>query len=131
MRDTVPPAELFGQVFLMHTVSIGGHDVVLQIHDIFLLRHRTHPILFFGVIPRVPIHFIIAEGGSCRHGQTDPIRFHLILDPLERALHIFRCDRVLRFKILMKNADAFIRIMCLLKIKHQIEQQTTVFTAGK
>ena len=131
VRDTVPPAELFGQVFLMHTVTIGRHRVIFDVDHIFVLRHRPDPGIFFGVVPGIPVHFVAAERRPCRHRQADPIRLHIFFDPCKGPFDVFCGSAVLRFKILMKNADAFIRIMCLLKIKHQIEQQTTVFTAGK
>ena len=115
----------------MHTVAVGRHGVVFDVDHVFMLRHRPDPGFFFSIVPGIPVHFVAAEGRSRRHWQADPIRLYVVFDAAKGSFNVFRGSAVLGFKILMKNADAFIGIVRLLEVKHQIEQQAAVFAARK
>ena len=76
----VPPSELFCQIFLMHFVVISCHRVIFQIDDIRMIRHRTYPYIFFHIVPGIPVHLITAHSRAGRHGQTDPVWFHILFN---------------------------------------------------
>ena len=127
----VPAAKLFGQILLVHPVTVGGHGIIFQIDHIFLVRHGTHPAFFLFVVPGIPVHLIIAHRCPGGHGKADPVRLHPVLNPLKSALDIFCGDSILCLKILVKYADWPVRIVFIPKIQQQIQQKPAVFPAGK
>ena len=84
VRKSVPAAELFGEILLMHPVAVGSHRIVIQIDYILLIRHGAHPAFLLGIVPGIPVHFIAAERRPGSHGQADPVGLHLIPDPFKR-----------------------------------------------
>ncbi len=125
----VPPAELPGQILLVHSVTIGRNGVVPQIDHIRVLRHGPAPGLLLRIVPGVPEHLIAAQRGSHGHRQADPVGLHQLLHALEGGFHIFCGRRVLRLKILVEHADFFLRVIFLLKIQRQIQKDPAVLSA--
>ena len=84
-----------------------------------MLRHGTDPEFLLGIIPRIPVHLVAAEAGPGRHGKAAPVQFHhwILGQSLEGSLHIFRCNGVLGFKILMKYPDGFTWVVFFLEIQ--------------
>ena len=131
MRDLVPPPELLRQILLVHPVTVGRDRIMRKVDHIFLLRHLPDPQLFLLIIPRIPVHLITAESRPGRHWKAYPVRLYYILNPLKCTLHIFCRHGILCFKVLMKDTDPLIYSISLLKIQHQIQQESAVLSARK
>ena len=104
---------------------------MFQIDYILFLRHGAYPAVFFFVIPRIPEHFITAEGGSCGHRKADPVAFRATFQLFKGFFNIFGRHGVLRLKILMKNTDGFVRVVFVAKIQRQVQQKSAVLPAGE
>ena len=94
-----------------------------------MIRQVPHPRLLLPVVPRIPKHLITAKRRPRRHGQAYPVQLRLPFQPVKRTLDIFRGYGVLRFKILMENADFLFGIIFLLEIQRQVYQKPAVLSA--
>ena len=124
----VPASKLSCQILLVHPVTISGNRIVLQIYHISVLRHFPNPALLPGIVPGIPVHLIAPERRSGSHGKAHPVGLHIFVDFLKGSLHILRGHRILRFKILMKDAYFFAGIIFFLEIQHQIEKKSAVLS---
>ena len=115
----------------MHTVTVGRNWIVLQIYDVFVLRHRAYPKLGARVVPRIPVHFVVAERRARCHRKAHPIKLRLVFYALHSSLNVLRRQRVLRLEILMKHAYISVGIVFSSVIQHHIEQESAILTARK
>ena len=66
----IPFAKLLGKILLMHAITIGSNGIVAQMNHEILFWHGANPKLFLGIVPRIPIHFMISK--CCKRELSFP-----------------------------------------------------------
>ncbi len=106
---------------------------IIQIDDIGRFWHGPYPSLFFGIVPRIPVHFIVAHCGTGCHGEAHPVKLNIrfVLQALKGTGNKLGGQGVLCLKILVEYTDYAVGTMLTAVIQQHIQQQRAVFSAAK